>query len=160
MITATNSWFPVTLSVLAIPQVGSPLAQLVADGWTFFEDVTSAAEVAFVVKTLKKTAQLPGIEQFTDGQIWSAIETHRNGGSGVEQSDLKAPEWDVLTAENPPTDYPHFMSKKVGLPSGFGTAITRVLLLERLREVNALLGFTRVESPDEEWEMRQPHGPR
>jgi hypothetical protein len=41
------------------------------------------------------------------------------------------------------------MSKKVGLPSGFEAAITRVLLLERLREVNALLGFTRVESPDE-----------
>ena len=41
------------------------------------------------------------------------------------------------------------MSKKVGIPSGFGSAIIRVLLLERLREVNALLGFTRVESPDE-----------
>lgn len=125
------------------------MAQLVADGWTFFEDVSSAAEVAFVVKTLKKTAQLPGIEQFTDEQIWTAIETHRNGGSAVEQSDLKGPEWDILTADNPPTDYPHFMSKKVGIPSGFGSAITRVLLLERLREVNALLGFTRVESPDE-----------
>jgi hypothetical protein len=146
---ATNSWFPVTLSVLAIPQTGSPLAQLIADGWTFFEDVSSAAEVAFVVKTLKKTAQLPGIEQFTDDQIWAAIETHRNGGSTVEQSDLKGPEWDVLTAENPPSDYPHFMSKKVGVPSGCGSSITRVLLLERLREVNALLGFTRVESPDE-----------
>ena len=89
------------------------------------------------------------IEQFIDEQIWSAIEVHRNGGSTVEQSDLKGPEWDVLTADNPPTDYPHFMSKKVGIPSGFGSAIIRVLLLERLREVNALLGFTRVESPDE-----------
>ena len=38
---ATNGWFPVTLSVLAIPQTGSPLAQLIADGWTFFEDVES-----------------------------------------------------------------------------------------------------------------------
>ena len=55
---ATNGWFPVTLSVLAIPQTGSPLAQLIADGWTFFEDVSSASEVLFVVKTLKKTAQL------------------------------------------------------------------------------------------------------
>lgn len=146
---ATNSWFPVTLSVLAIPQVGSPLAQLVADGWAFFEDVTSAAEVTFVVKTLKKTGQIPGIGQFTDEQIWSAIETHRTGGPSVEQSDLKEPEWEVLTAENPPTDYPHFMSKKVDIPIGFGSVITRVLLLERLREVNALLGFTRVESPDE-----------
>jgi len=146
---ATNGWFPVTLSVLAIPQTTSPLAQLVADGWTFFEDVGSAAEVAFVVKTLKKTAQLPGIEQFSDEQVWEAIERHRNGGPNVEESDLKGPEWEVLTAPKPPTDYPHFMSKEVGVPSGFASVITRVLLLERLREVNALLGFTRVESPDE-----------
>jgi hypothetical protein len=41
------------------------------------------------------------------------------------------------------------MSKKVGVPKGFEATITRVLLVERLREVNALLGFTRVESPDE-----------
>ena len=146
---ATNGWFPVTLSVLAIPQTGNPLAQLIADGWTFFEDVSSLPEVAFVAKTLKKTAQLPGIEQFTDDQIWAAIEAHRSGGPQIEQTDFKAPEWEVLTAANPPTDYPHFMSKKVDVPSGFGQAITRVLFLERLREVNALLGFTRVESPDE-----------
>jgi hypothetical protein len=41
------------------------------------------------------------------------------------------------------------MSKKVGVPTGYDPMITRVLLLERLREVKALLGFTRVESPDE-----------
>ena len=146
---ATNGWFPVTLSVLAIPQTGSPLMQLVGDGWTFFEDVSSADEVGFVVKTLKKTAQLPGIEQFTSDQIWAAVEAHRNGGADIGPSDLKEPEWQVLTADDPPTDYPHFMSKKVGIPKGFEAAITRVLLLERLREVNALLGFTRVESPDE-----------
>ena len=146
---ATNSWFPVTLSALALPQMGSPLAQLIADGWTFFEDVTSADEVTLVIKTLKKAAQLPGIEQFTSEQIWSAIQNHGSGGSDVEQSDLKGPEWDVLTAANPPTGYPHFMSREVGVPSAFKSSITRVLLLERLREVNALLGFTRVESPDE-----------
>lgn len=146
---ATNGWFPVTLSVLAIPQTGSPLAQLVEDGWTFLEDVSSTHEVGFVVKTLKKTAQLPGIEQFTSEQIWSAIEAHRNGGADVGQSELKEPEWQVLTADEPPTDSPHFMSKKVAIPKGFELAITRVLLLERLREVNALLGFTRIESPDE-----------
>jgi hypothetical protein len=41
------------------------------------------------------------------------------------------------------------MSKKVGIPPSFERYLSRVLLLERLREVNALLGFTRVESPNE-----------
>jgi hypothetical protein len=67
----------------------------------------------------------------------------------VGEADIKGPEWDVLTEANPPTDYPHFMSKKVGTPPAFAKHISRVLLLERLREVNALLGFTRVEAPEE-----------
>lgn len=157
---ATNGWFPVTLSVLAIPQTGSPLAQLVADGWTFFDDVESAAEAAAVVKTLKKSAQLPGIEAFTGDQVWSAIEAHRAGTAGDEELDLKGPEWAVITSPNPPTDYPHFMSKKVGIPTGFERHISRVLLLERLREVNALIGFTRVESPNEgTGDQRAPRAP-
>jgi hypothetical protein len=146
---ATNGWFPVTLSVLGIPQRGSPLVQLVADGWTFFEDVESAVEAAAVVKTLKKAAQLPGIDVFTGGQVWEAIQVHRNGKVSDEELDLKGPEWEVLTSPKPPTDYPHFMSKKVGVPNGFEPYISCVLLLERLREVNALVGFTRVESPSE-----------
>ncbi len=157
---ATNGWFPVTLSVLAIPQTGSPLAQLVADGWTFFEDVESAVEAAAVVKTLKKSAQLPGIEAFTGEQVWEAIEAHRGGTVRDEELDLKGPEWHVLTSPSPPTDYPHFMSKRVGLPAGFERYLSRVLLLERLREVNALLGFTRVESPNEGGgDQRAPRAP-
>lgn len=157
---ATNGWFPVTLSALAIPQTGSPLAQLVADGWTFFEDVESATEAAAVVKTLKKSAQLPGIENFTGDQVWSAIETHRAGGVGDQELDLKGPEWDVLTSPTPPADYPHFMSKKVAVPAGFDRHVSRVLLLERLREVNALVGFTRVESPSEgSSDRRAPRAP-
>lgn len=155
---ATNGWFPVTLSVLAIPQTGSPLAQLVADGWAFFEDVGSAAEAAVVAKTLKKSAQLPGIEAFTGDQVWDAIQAHRSGTVGDEALDLKGPEWDVLTAPTPPTGYPYFMSKKVGIPAGFEPYLSRVLLLERLREVNALLGFTRVESPEESGGTQ--HAPR
>ena len=51
--------------------------------------------------------------------------------------------------QNPPADYPHFMSKKTCTPPRFSPFIERVLLLERLREVNALVGFTRVEAPEE-----------
>jgi hypothetical protein len=146
---ATNGWFPVSLSVLAIPQTSSPLPQLIADGWAYFEDVESEAELVGTMKALKKSAQLPGIEGFTPEEVWKGIDAHRAGTVDVVQSDLKGPEWDVLTAPNPPTDYPHFMSTKVAAPPGFETTITRVLLLDRLREVNALIGFTRVDSPDE-----------
>jgi len=148
---ATNSWFPIRLSALAIPQTKDPLGQLVQDGWEFFEELDSEAEVSVTVKTLKKTGALPGIDKYPPAAIWAAIEAHRSGKGQevVMEADIKGPKWDVLTEADPPTDYPHFMSKKVGTPPGFGAFIHRVLLLERLREVNALLGFTRVEAPEE-----------
>jgi len=148
---STNSWFPITLSALAIPQAKDPLSQLIRDGWEFFDDLDSEAAVAVTVKTLKKTGALPAIDKYAASDIWAAIETHRNGNGQevVGEADIKGPEWEVLTAADPPADYPHFMSKKVDTPSGFEDRIGRVLLLERLREVNALLGFTRVEAPEE-----------
>lgn len=148
---STNSWFPITLSALAIPQAKDPLSQLIQDGWEFFDDLDSEIAVAVTVKALKKTGALPGIDKYPTSDIWAAIEVHRNGGGQevVGEADIKGPEWEVLTSANPPADYPHFMSKQVATPPGFESQIARVLLLERLREVNALLGFTRVEAPEE-----------
>ena len=157
---ATNSWFPITLSALAIPQTEDPITQLIEDGWEFFEDLDSEDQVSLTVKTLKKTGALPGIEKYPTAEIWSAIETYktRDGSKTLSESDIKGPEWVALTAANPPTDYPHFMSKKIGSPPGLETHISRVLLLERLREVNALLGFTRVEAPEESSDPNErPH---
>jgi hypothetical protein len=147
---ATNSWFPITLSALAIPLSRDPIAQLVKDGWDYFEDLQSVAEVAVTVKTLKKTGALSGIDKYSPEVIWAAIETYRkDDGDSEFNADIKGPEWEVLIDPNPPTDWPHFMSKPVAVPSGYEKRISGVLLLERLREVNALLGFTRVESPEE-----------
>jgi len=149
---ATNTWFPISLSVLAIPMERSQLLQLIMDGWEYFIDSESADEVGFVVKTLKKGNLLPGIEQYTSKEIWEAIEKRRKGDSGestVSEGDIKGPEWDVLVSPNPPTDWPHFLSVLTDVPKMYRDKIYSVLLLERLREVNALVGFTRVEAPEE-----------
>lgn len=148
---ATNSWFPITISALAIPHAKDPISQLIQDGWDFFADLESEAEVSVTVKTLKKTGGLPGIDTHSAADIWEAIKAFAAGGgsSDVTESDIKGPEWSVLTDPNPPSDYPHFMSREVEKPLEFKDKIARVLLLERLREVNALLGFTRVEAPEE-----------
>jgi hypothetical protein len=145
---ASNGWFPVSISALAIPNAGSPLAQLIADGWSYFEDVESAVEAAAVVKTLKKSAQLPGIERFSGDQVFVAIQARRNSTAEDDDVDLKGPEWDVFTAASPPSDFPHFMSKPAEVPDTLVPYVSRVLLLERLREVNALIGFTRIEAPE------------
>jgi hypothetical protein len=145
---ASNGWFPVTLSVLAIPMTGEPLEQMIADGWVEFGEIEDKSELIGAVKVLRRSGRFPGIDSYEIDKIWEAIEAHRSGGK-VEQRDLKQPEWEVLTEKEPPKDYPFFMSKKTTVPKGFEDTIARVLLLERLREVNALLGFTRVEAPEE-----------
>ena len=150
---ATNSWFSSSVSVLAIPFAKDQVSQLVADGWEYFEDIESEAEVKITRKTLIKTSALPGIEDCESDEIWEAIEKKRNGGDEEEEilteSDIKRPEWRVLSDPNSPNDWPHFLKNEVDVPAEFDHLIDQVVLLERLREVNALVGFTRVEAPEE-----------
>lgn len=148
---ATNSWFPITLSVLAIPHTGDSLNQILTDGWTYFEDAASEDEVQIICNTLKKSGQLPGINKLTPRDLWSAISARKSGAARAQvgSEDIKRPEWAVLTHPNPPTDWPHFLSERVDAPAKYSDLIPEVLLLKRLREVNALIGYTRVEAPEE-----------
>lgn len=149
---ATNGWFPITLSVLAIALERDQLGQLIADGWEYFVDAKSADEIKGIVKTLVKNGNLPGINKCGHSDIWKAVEDRKEGRSGItviSEGDIKGPEWDVLTSDDPPTDWPHFLSRKVKTPKGYQDRLASVLLLERLREVNALIGYTRVEAPEE-----------
>src|SRR5262249_22199468 len=147
---ATNSWFPVTVSVLAIPHTGDVLSQLISDGWEDLKEAESEEELKGLIKVLKKRGVLLGLERFEVNQIWDAVEERRNGkseGKPVSESEVKLPEWTVLTHTNPPTDWPHFLSERIAAPQKFASMIPNVLLLKRLREVNALVGYTRVEAP-------------
>lgn len=149
---ATNSWFPITLSALAIPHTGDSVAQIVEDGWEYLGEAESEVEVATIQKTLKKGGLLVGIDQFAPSDLWAAIQKRKSKDSSAEvvaSEDIKGPEWRVLTNPNPPSDWPHFLSESVGNPPSFGSAIPEVLLLKRLKEVNALIGYTRVEAPEE-----------
>jgi len=151
---ATNSWFSVSVSVLAIPQAKDQLAHLVTEGWEYFSDAESEAEVKAILKTLAKSSTLPGVEKHSASDVWTAIEKKREGDDESEEElvteeDIKRPEWRVLTSPTAPKDWPSFSSSSASVPDGYGTLIDSVLLLDRLREVNALVGFTRVEPPEE-----------
>ena len=148
---STNSWFSNSLSVLAIPQGKNQLAQLIEDGWTYFADAESEEEVKFVLKTLLKTGALPGVGGFFPSEVWKAIESKRNGqdDQAPQEIDIKRPEWRVLINPAAPNDWPNFLTSKTTVPPEAATVLQSVLLLQRLREVNALIGFTRVEAPEE-----------
>ena len=161
---ASNSWFPVSVSVLAIPMKGDLLTQIIADAWEQFNIVEERAELSLLIKQFKRDGAHPGIEKYSLDEIWDAIVKKRSGGDGrgeVKEIDVKRPEWDVLTSPNPPKDWPYFLSEKTTTPTSYKKYIQEVLLLKRLREVNALIGFTRVEAPEESLdpEERPPMAP-
>lgn len=149
---ATNSWFPITLSALAIPPEDKTIKGIVSAAWDDFHDVEDFSELRGVVKSLIKRDVIPGLSKFDINELWEIIQKRQSGeqeDKSVTESDIKGPEWRVLIDPDPRTDWPHFYSKKVDVPKGFEGKISGVLLLERLREVNALIGFTRVEAPEE-----------
>lgn len=157
---ATNSWFSMSLSVLAIPQEKDPVAQMVADNWAYFEDAESEAEVKIMVKAYKKSGAIPGIDKHFPDELWAAIDKKRQGVEDadedfVSEEDIKRPEWKVLTSPSPPADWPTFSSTATTVPTEYSSLIDSVLLLDRLREVNALIGFTRVEPPEESLEPEE-----
>lgn len=149
---ATNSWFPMTVSVLAIPPADDPLGQLVIEGWDWFEDDEDERDVSKTLKKLVKRRALPGIEKYSAGDVWPIVEAKINGTlreADFDEEDIKRPEWEVLISPNPRTDFPHFLSEASPVPPTYSDKIQSVLLLTRLREVNALIGYTRVEAPEE-----------
>ena len=149
---ATNGWFPVTLSVLAIPTENNSLAQLVTDGWEYFSECDSEDVLRITMKTLVKTHILPELEKYDPAVVWKAIlEKREHSGAQIiiKADDVKIPEWDVLISLSPPKDWPNFSSTPTPVPPQYSSKISDVLLLDRLRKVNALVGYTRIEATNE-----------
>jgi hypothetical protein len=148
---ATNSWFPIKLTVLAIPYTGNALSQIIEDGWGQLQNLQSIEQLTGVLTFINSSGQLPGLDRYSVDEVWEAMERRRNGEPAplASETDMKRPEWIVLTHPNPPSDWPHFLSEKVEVPEGYDQVFEEVLLLKRLREVNALIGYTRVDAPEE-----------
>jgi hypothetical protein len=142
---ASNLWFPVALSTLAVPTGSDPLEQLVEDNWTKAKEVTSPE----VLKAFKAIGQLGAFAGY-DAKVWAAIQARREGSSQPsdgEALDLKGPEWRVFSRPESAELTDDFRLRRVDPPEAYSGSITDVVLVERLREVRALVGFTRVGSP-------------
>jgi hypothetical protein len=148
---ASNSWFPVLLSALSVPQATDKLAQLVQENWAVLEKAQSKEVVtAFrAIGQLKDFGPTSPAGKYTDEDIWQAVERKRQGGeqTDAEPSDLKSPEWAVFSDPASAPEGKLFRLRAVEPPDDFARYFEKVVLVEKLREVRALIGFTRIESP-------------
>lgn len=142
---ASNSWFPLTVSALYVPSAVDKLMKLVEANWLVLQKAASLE----VLVAFRAIGQLADFGNHSDQEIFKAIETRRSNSSASElgDQDVKLPEWQVFSNPDPARNTRDFQLREVPPPRAHRSLIKRVVLAERLREVRALIGFTRIESP-------------
>ncbi len=148
--TASNAYFPQVVSVLSLPDRGTAVESAVREVWDLLQAVDSPESLA-VFKRLPRVTQV--LAPFSDAEVLEAIRAEKSGKGSerpVKQVELEA----LLAApegfgEDVPVD-PNFHARR--LPdrawrhSERCNGIEAVIQLHRLREVLALIGFTRFEA--------------
>lgn len=142
---ASNSWFSVSLSVLYVPpSAKDQLGRLVENHWdVLLAKVKSPA----VLDYLREDGKLVAFADVDDDTLWAAIEARKKQGSSQQDDDLKGPEWQALAHIDSSRNGTDFQLEAVAPPDKYNQLISRVVLATRLREVTAMIGFTRIGSP-------------
>ena len=142
---ASNLWFPVLISALSVPHASDDLGRLVEDNWAVLDKATSLE----VLKAFRMIGELKDFNKYTDDQLWAAIQKKIQGiGEEVEDpDDLKSPEWKVVSNPTKAKEGRTFKLRIVDPPTDFTKYFEKIVLVEKLREVRALVGFTRLMSP-------------
>jgi len=140
---ATNGWFPVVRSALAVKEAATPIG-IALNGCSRkqIEKVDSEDKL----KTLVEMGMFPSLEPFPIPDVWNAIQKQR-GEVETDDIDLRWPEW--LAFRDPgsaSSDKMEFFLELGEVPAGYREQIARVVLARKLLEVRALVGFTRIDA--------------
>ncbi len=158
--TASNAYFPQTLSVISIPDKEAALRRAVDSVW---EDFLQTAEDAQDVKRDRRKPKVAAaLEGFSDDEVFAEIQ-RRRGVAPDSKKKIKQAEMETLLSAREETgeDVPEgdWYAKAFPLPKTrppLLRSLERVVLVHRLREVTAQVGFTRFEasSTDVDGELR------
>lgn len=148
--TAANAYFPQVVSVLSLPDRGSAVQSVVRELWDDMIIVDGASELAFVKKK-PKVAQ--ALAPFDDQEVLATVYAMKSGST--DERAIKDVELDALLSvpegygDDVPVD-PNFHARRlpehVWRRSERSTGVASVIQVHRLREVMALVGFTRFEA--------------
>jgi hypothetical protein len=142
---ASNLWFADAISVLSIPEYQAPMPQKVADLWDLLEPITSPDVLAYARATQPRLAALA---DYADAEILQAIDAHRHGAAHTaELGDVRADEWAAFADPDGAPTSDDFRLRAGTAPQPGGGGLDQVVLADRLREVVALTGFTRIDPP-------------
>ena len=149
---ASNAWFPLTLSTLYLPAATDPLGQLVDEHWALLESISDKAILNAYKRLPLMAPTLAAFAVYSDDDLLAAIESKRGQRPKANDrgaADIKTPEWQMLCEADPTKNGNDFFLNRLAAPEGYEALFDQTVLVERLREVKALVGFTRIESPGE-----------
>ncbi len=157
--TASNAYFPQVVGILSLPDRGSAVERTVNELWDDLQIVSEPAHLRFI---MGKPKVAEALSPFADAEVMRAIEQRRSG-TGSDRSIKEAEIEAILSApegfgDDVPVD-PDFHARRlpdtVWRDPGSRTSggVESVIQLHRLREVLALIGFTRLEAA-----VRDIHG--
>jgi hypothetical protein len=146
---ASNSWFPLTLSVLSLPENSSELEQLVKQFWSDLSEISSIEELKSMSRIFAKSDLKP-LAKYPTEEIWQIILNKKDNSQHPEleqkKIDLKSPEWEVFSQANVNLNNENFRLRPVEPPAGFTKYFSQIVLVEKLREFMSLVGFSRIQS--------------
>ena len=125
------------------------LAQAIDEACGQIEKTAPAGRARLRAPAGSRPRATPGLADAGVATVAGAIDAPRAGVEDGDREDLRGPEWRVLRdpEQAPQTD--DFNLRPGGAPVDYAGALGDVVLVERLREVSALTGFTRISAPDE-----------
>lgn len=164
---ASNAYFPQCMSVISIPEGREDVAEGVSVVWDVLQAVANASQLAAFMAIPKVKA---AVGCFDDADILEEIERRRGAAQQGKKLTVKEAELKTLTTpseeigKDAPSREIEFYARalprsdwdKASHTQGLDlSAIQRVLLVHRLREVVAQVGFTRFEyaTPDTQGEL-------
>ena len=165
MLGAANQWFASTIGLLALPrEEAASAADLVPLLRTLpkadLDDLQSVAEMKVFRKYAAMATKTEAFVDVPDEMLWEAVQIARGtaapgaAGASERQTDprtILAPEWAVLTDEAKYTRLSgsrDFRAIRRDVPTPLQPTLSAVVAVERLKKVNAFLGFTRIDALD------------
>ncbi len=149
---ASNAYFTQVLRAISIPEANAELRKAIDALWDdelrFVDDLDDLIRL----RRKGKPKVTPPLAPFRDLEIWTEIQRRRAGFE--ETKSIKQAELESLLACAPeseidrPGDDDFFARRReqIHLPAMLAGRLERVLLVHRLREVTAQIGFTRFEA--------------
>ena len=163
--TGSNVWFPHRLSVLSIPDSSEDLRKLVSQHWDTLQDVETSRDLSLLFSLVRALSR--AFDAFDAADVLDAIREKR-AGTDRKLAPIRDAEWKELIGAEfgfdhdlPPKGETWFARRlDVDAPPKF---LDRVVLVHALREVRAMVGFTRIESapqgPEGELDSTMPLAP-